>query len=131
PQALGKAQTNKPRPRNSQNSLASRQGLSNDSMRGRKESGASKDRQPTPISKPSRTVPATIIKKNRARNASGIQNAGSWAPRPNAFAKESIMPAPDVARSVPHQNERHVATSGKNQSCTRCRPGRNSANPAR
>src|SRR5699024_8880870 len=61
PQAYGKAAANKPKPKKNQNSLASRHGFSMASILGFKFLGATKDKQPTPISKPSKTTPAINI----------------------------------------------------------------------
>ena len=100
PQAKGNAAANRPKPSSSQNSLASRQGLSRLIMRPRSASGAMPTRMPTPISKPSNKVPAAITRNSSSMNARGIQNDGSLAARPMDAAKVSIMGASRLAAPV-------------------------------
>src|SRR5690606_5520157 len=89
--ASGKAAMNRPSPMNSQHSLASRQGLSRANMRGFKCAGAKVLRHPTPMSKPSSTVPASTTKYSKAMKLSGSQNSGASGGIPSAIASVSIM----------------------------------------
>src|SRR5690554_520869 len=101
PHALGNAAMNSPMPRNSQNSLASRHGFSNASMRGRRLSVAKVLRQPTPISKPSSTTPASTSTNSAPMKASGIQKSGSYGLSPMARASDSIMMYPSCPATTP------------------------------
>src|SRR3546814_10088591 len=119
PQAPGNAAANKPIPRNSQNSLASRHGPSSDIMRARSSGGANSVRQPTPISNPPRTVPATIMANNRPMSARGIQNEGSWALTPSTEASDAIMNAPGDAPRAPHRSAPYTPGAGKSPTAAR------------
>src|SRR5690625_5645170 len=105
-----------PSPINSHNSLASRHGLSNASIRARSSWGAMLNKQPTPMSKPSSSTPRKDTNKNRAKKSNGRQKADSLTLNPNAEARNSTIRAPAAAPRTTPQNAPHTEPKKQNQS---------------
>lgn len=94
----------------SQNSLASRQGLSRAIMRPRSSAGANCSSMLTPASKPSKITPATISRNNKAIYAKGIQNPGSLMLNPCEAANISIMMLLPPYERAPRHSAQHKTT---------------------